>query len=259
MADPYSGLTFGYDDFVGDVEAIQELAADFLEDQGRGALTVFVKQLANTRNARVSQRLSIGIGLSDHERLQTRVSEGRYHATEKGEAVPVYGTLSCEWEIEHRDAGRSKQEWFYLVGVATTHLRVCRAENHEPIAQWQSEIGDAKSPGCHFHSGMKQRDDRLAYSDTPPFPHWLEVPRLPGFCITPMDALDFLLGELFQKEWWERVCKQSDKQRRWGRNQSHRLKGLINWQLSQVVNWKGTPWMTLKRAKPPGNLLQPDN
>ncbi|TWT34989.1 hypothetical protein KOR42_53390 [Thalassoglobus neptunius] len=122
-------------------------------------------------------------------------------------------------------------------------------ESNELIAQWQIEAGDASSPGCHFHSAVNQ------YGDDGLFPEWLKVPRLPSVLLTPMDGLEFLLGELFQLRWPQAVSEESEDRNSWAKSQRERLCNLLSWKLDIVRQSETTPWMALKKAKPELDVL----
>jgi hypothetical protein len=71
-----------------------------------------------------------------------------------------------------------------------------------------------------------------------------------------MDGLDYLLGELFQSKWEQAISQDSQDRNAWVQGQSKRLSKMLAWQAKQVAdNRVGTPWMSLKRAKPPVDFL----
>lgn len=153
------------------------------------------------------------------------------------------------WGLKNPDRGRSRQNEFVLTGEVTTGIQIYDADSGELVARWQIEAGDATSPGCHFHAATNQ------YGKDGLFPEWLKIPRLPSLLLTPMDGLEFLLGELFQLRWLERVSKESEIRNSWARSQGHRLTRMMEWTLSCVKNPDTTPWMDLKKAKPSLELL----
>jgi hypothetical protein len=135
------------------------------------------------------------------------------------------------------------------VGLASTSIQVLKTDN-VLVAHWQFEAGDDKSPGCHFHSSVNQQGD----GDL--FPDWLKIPRLHGLLLSPMDGLEFLLGELFQRRWKKRMSEDSQDRNGWADSQEMRLTKMLNWQAKQVRERKfGSPWMSLKKAKPPVDIF----
>jgi hypothetical protein len=123
-------------------------------------------------------------------------------------------------------------------------------ETNNVVGHWQLESGDAQSPGCHFHCSVNQG------SENGLFPKWLKIPRLPGLLLSPMDGLEFLLGELFQSQWEKHVSEESDARNGWANSQSIRLKRVLEWQQNEIkLKRFGTPWVSLKKAKPPIDVL----
>lgn len=243
----YEGIKFSYKDMQNEIQQMKELADSFLADDCAG---VFDHCLQNLDNIRYSSCNSLrNLEIADDWPLKTIESRGKYRASGKDVGRSVYGTLSFRWGIMNPDKGRSRQTEFHLTGEATTSIQIFDVESNELIARWQFEAGDAQSPGCHFHAAMNQ------YGKDGLFPEWLKVPRLPSILLTPMDGLEFLLGELFQLRWLQTVSEESYARNLWAKSQSNRLRRLLNWKLDQIQEADTTPWMALKRAKPDLGLL----
>src|SRR5262249_48146050 len=155
--------------------------------------------------------------------LQTRLSDGAYEPGSRRGSLKVRGELSTVWEVQHpprRGKKAKPAENVLLVGKASTMLRILEQNDDgtsREIAMWRTEVGDAASPGCHFHVQV------LGHEEHPPFPKALSVPRLPAMAITAMDAFEFLLGELFQNEWRAESAKESFQQSQWRSIQRARL------------------------------------
>jgi len=130
-------------------------------------------------------------------------------------------------------------------------MRICESVDGETriLAQWQVEVGVADSPGWHFHVGLCGEGDAV------PFPHWLPVPRVPGVLILPTDALDFLLGEVFQAEWAAKVSKDSYETQLLGNAQRTRIEKWCGWQAGLAASGHGSRWSRLKHGKPPADLF----
>jgi len=109
---------------------------------------------------------------------------------------------------------------------------------------WRVEFGAADSPGCYFHTQI------LGEKEQPPFPHALSVPRLPSLFVTPMAAVEFLLGELFQDQWEQHIVGDQGDRPFWNGIQQQRLQNLLRWKQQQLDGCQGSPWMALKKAKP---------
>lgn len=242
MADTYNGIRFSYDDFIDNIGRMTSLAAKFLTKEGHGALKAFA---ADTSNARFgTPKNKVYLQIARERPLVTATSSGAYHCTDKCDGIPVFGTLSCRWEVKNPNTASSKQREFHLIGEATTSINVFRSDDGTRVAQWQIEAGDAVSPGCHFHCAVNQ------YEKDGMFPEWLKVPRFPGVLLSPMDCLEFLLGELFQDQWLEAISKDSADRNAWSNGQRHRLAQVLEWQATTVHKWTSSPWMSLKKAKP---------
>jgi hypothetical protein len=78
----------------------------------------------------------------------------------------------------------------------------------------------------------------------------VSVPRIPTLFVTPMAALEFLLGELFQDRWAEHVSADRDDVRHWRSTQEDTLIRVLEWKAQKIRTGIGSPWIALKRAKP---------
>jgi hypothetical protein len=112
------------------------------------------------------------------------------------------------------------------------------------IAMWRMEIGAPDAPGVCFHTQV------LGQSDEMPFPSSLPVPRLPMFAASPLAALDFVLGELFQTGWPMVAGEASATTAMWRSVQTFRWKQVLSWQLERVNAATGSPWLAVKQAFP---------
>ena len=144
---------------------------------------------------------------------------------------------------------RRPAEVFRLNGLASTKVKVLRVESSQEtreIAQWQFGVGDHQSPGCHFHVGIGRSGD-----GTGSFP----VPRLPSILFTPIDALDFLLGEVVQDRWRQQVSRETPEMQIWTGQQKKRLSLLLKWKQEQVEKSGGSAWNYLKHQRPHANVF----
>lgn len=188
--------------------------------------------------------------------IRTVTSEGAYNPDAKGGPRVSAAITSC-WEISPLGA-RNVKSWpnrrFALAGQATTRVTIFEEtdDGRDEIAMWRMDIGDDNSPGCHFHVQV------LGESDFPPFPHSLPVPRLPALMFTPMSAIEYVLGELFQDEWRMHSLAEDADMARWRTLQRRWLGNSLSWQRSCLDSLTGSPWVALKRAKPPANLFLGD-
>lgn len=247
QAADYQGIRFSYAEMKRHMENMGALATDFLAPQSQGVVEQCVRDLENIRCAKSNRNQTWQI--SRTLPVRTRDSDGKYRDSTKEGGTAVYGLLSFTWEILNPDRSQRNQRFFHLVGIASTSVIVKSVGSDEIVARWQFEAGDAMSPGCHFHSAVNQ------YEKAGLFPEWLKVPRFPGLLFCPMDGLEFLLGELFQREWHQALSKSSHQRDEWAKSQKKRLESVLKWKLEQVTNCDTTPWMSLKKARPPLGIL----
>jgi len=247
QAREYQGICFSYSDTMNDLVRMRRLAAPFLAPGGDGVLAQCYNELRNVQYAKAGNEWEWCI--RETRPIRTKESHGGYRDSGKESGVSVYGLLCFTWSIVNPEKGQKQQRHFHLVGRASTSILVKRTEDDDVVAQWQFEAGDGASPGCHFHSAVNQ------YGQTGLFPEWLKVPRFPGLLLCPLDGLEFLLGELFQRDWHQRMSEDSHDKAAWGNSQKKRLQRVLKWELEQVDKWKTTPWMTLKKAKPPLRVI----
>jgi len=246
-----AGIFFSISEALQELDSAKVLAGPFLMN----AETVFGElrtQLEGLRDERSIGAFSWNIPLA--RPLKTRVSEGEYERRSKGQRV--FGTLSFLWEVARVPPKKSKSpaQLFELVGIASTVVRLFRMDDGDgsQLAMWRTEVGDALSPGCHFHVQV------LGEGDDPPFPKSLSVPRLPSCLATPMATLEFMLAELFQDRWRKRVFAESDALKRWRTIQRKRMQRLFSWQSEAASATDRSPWAALKAAKPPQDIFVVD-
>jgi hypothetical protein len=171
--------------------------------------------------------------------LVTEASLGEYEAKKGGKGKhAVYATLSFLWHLTGDGSPLRAQ----ITGNATTLITLFDAFEDPPLelAMWRMEIGDEAGPGCCFH--IQVLGDRAE----PPFPHSLPVPRFPSLPATPMAALEFVLGELFQTQWRERVARGEPAARMWRGIQRPRWQSFLTWQHDLVTRSGHSPWIAMK-------------
>lgn len=254
-------LRFEYKSVVDELNIIAELAAPFLAPGAAQQLAAFQSNL--TQHQKNGSRLSAWTWeIHEDVPIQTRASAGEYEPDSKG-GHHVYASIDGKWEIKTVDPGKRSREpkEFDLLGGASIRVRLRetrkigvphapRSKNDRLLGLWRMELGDASSPGCHFHIQV------LGQRSRGPFPSSLPVPRLPSLFVTPAAAIEYVLGELFQDKWLQRVQAQGPQFARWANLQRPIFERLLEWQLSCVRdNSMPSPWTQLKRAKPPQSLF----
>ena len=148
--------------------------------------------------------------------------------------------MSWTWEISPlRPKAKPKAGpvAFDVSGIASAKIQIRKAtdENADVLATWKVELGAVDSPGCYFHSHIAGD---------------LSIPRIPSLFVTPMAALEFLLGELFQDQWAEHVSNDRPDVQFWRSTQKNSLVQVLDWKRKKIESGVGSPWIALKRAKP---------
>jgi hypothetical protein len=250
----YEGLLFSFAEMEREIENMRLLVKKFVTRASYERIIYdWQQQLSNFKHRPPGSVL--GWNIPEDSPIQTIVSNGNYEPLGR-KGRNVFGRVSGVWDIRIPDAvGKKKgstQKTFVLLGLASTKITIwAHHDDKEPeeIARWTVEVGDAVSPGCHFHTQITLDDVDNK------FPQYLSVPRLPGFLHTPMDSLEFLLAELFQEAWYEHTSRGSDYLNNWATCQRNRFRKLLEWQLEKIKDTSGSPWTTFKRQKPPLNLF----
>jgi hypothetical protein len=237
-----------------EIENMRLLAKPFIQRESfEGIIPQWKQQLLSFNDKPIHGTFSWN--LPEGSPIKTINSSGEYEPEGRKGRLTVFGTISSRWDIRAEPgvrAMRPRPQCFILLGLASTKIRIWSlgiTGQTKEIARWTLEIGDSRSPGCHFHTQIDLEDEDNK------FPKALSVPRFPGFLHTPMDALDFLLGELFQDGWYRRTSEQSDFVTNWRGCQKPRLVAVLGWQREKIQAATGSPWTSFKREKPELDLL----
>lgn len=256
------GLQFSHGKLVEETVALMGMAKHFLAADGPGVLTALQRHLER-----------IGETATDHVQelalrpLRTKPTCDYERGTRAG-GKKIYALISGLWELLPIGATGPNRK-IAFVGKASTVIEFWPEdclwrevqEPSERLAMWRIELGADDAPGCYFHSQI------LGDTDKTPFPKTIPIPRLPSPFVTPMAAVEFALGELFQDRWQEEARRSRDAQRRWRGIQKRRWKKLLTWQCHLVTRrssspWvdsfpsgQSSPWIDLKHAMPPEDLF----
>ena len=256
------GLLFPYRELVAETVALRRMAKHFLAADGPGVLTALkcdLERIGETTTDRVRE-LTL-------RPLRTAPTHD-YESGSRSGGQEIYALISGKWEL--RPVGREgPKRKIAFVGKASAVIELwpenCLwAEMHERserLAMWRIELGAGDAPGCYFHTQI------LGDRDESPFPKAVPIPRFPSPFVTPMAAVEFALGELFQDKWQEEARQARDPQRRWRSIQQRRWSSLLMWQNDLVTRRASSPWVEsfpskessswidLKHAKPPEDLF----
>lgn len=247
-----SELEFGFQDILNEVDALDKIVGRFCQPRSRAVLPQLISELESIRD-NVADKPWIW-GIRESNPFYTDISRGCYKPDDQG-AENVFAEITSTWTIRRIPPKKKSRgaERFKLVGNASTRVRLYRevavGNEQEQLAMWRAEIGDAASPGCHFHVQV------LGDMDGPPFPRSLDVPRLPGLLVTPAAVVEYVVSELFQDTWLKHLGTQGADLNRWWPIQRRYLGAVLLWQLKVIKNASGSPWTTLKKAKPDSRLF----
>ncbi len=226
-------LRFTFDGFRRETETMSRISRRFMDPGADAVFGQLRTSLVHIANARRPARWEASHGSP----LVTRPSS-EYEPGGKT-AFAVRGEVRWTWDISPlhlRAKPKSPPDAFDVNGIASTRIQIRKTgTDSEVLATWRVELGAVDSPGCYFHSHLSND---------------LSVPRIPSLFVTPMAALEFLLGELFQDRWAEHVCRDSDDVRFWRSTQVNSFVRVLEWKRKKIESGVGSPWMALKRAKP---------
>jgi hypothetical protein len=245
-------LFFAFQEMADEIDTMSRIAAEFLSP---GTLAYVIPNLLTSLdNIRATRRqVPQSWTIDPGHPIQTVESAGEYENGDRRGVSTIVGRLTFVWHIscpqeQHR---RRPQSHFVLSGLSSTKIQLFESHdgNLSELATWRFEVGDQNSPGCHFHTQIEgERND-------PPYPRRLSVPRFPAILITPMAALEFLLGEIFQTRWRRQALRETPQIQRWREIQRNRLVNLFDWQMQFVRQCAGSPWTALKAQKPEERLF----
>lgn len=241
-------LLFRPADLLNEITALQGIAGRFVDRTSPFKLD----ELGGGIQGLQAKGGNMVLEIPEERPLKTRVSVGEFEPPSKKSRRRVYGSITGIWQVEGamhalQDTERTNKKarptmLIGFTGKASTVVQVMDESTGEIVACWKMEIGDTDAPGCFFHTSAS-------------LDHRFPVPRHPNVFTTPMSAIGFALGELFQGAWEKAVSGTTDAPNRWRSIQSKRFKALLGWQLEQVDRTTSCPWCSLKMAKPSNALF----
>jgi hypothetical protein len=238
-------LLFSYGEIQRQVRSFQAVAKSFLRRGEDSKVEELASQLVYVQKSTI---VDYQWGWAPASPLITKRSKGAYEVSGKGHYEGVYAEVSAVWEIAHVDS-----KHFRLEGKASTVIRLRNADDEESapdLARWRMEIGGSDSPGAIFHAHVLADGKQ----PSPPFPNGLSVPRFPSLPMTPMAAVEFVLGELFQYQWVDHLRKTTAPYNLWRSTQKTALRSFLNWQQG-VIESETSPLMALKIERPREDLF----
>ncbi|SRR6266851_3300183 len=244
-----AAVQFSFDEFISELQSIEDIASSYLQSD---AAAIFYKLRSTLQNLRQHSPIGQQPWIVELDSpLKTKMSPGSYMPSSEGQHT-VWAEISWLWEIScDREGGGRRTKSFRVTGNASTKVTILqnRENERDELAMWRFEIGHDTAPGCHFHVQI------LGEKTVPPFPHSLDVPRLPTILVTPMAVIEYVLAELFQDEWPVHIAGNGRSLQNWQSIQKRRLGKLFDWCHNAVRRSSGSPWTTLKMEKPPIELF----
>lgn len=243
-------LQFPFQELAQEIEVLRSIASPLLGAQSIASLKQLSEDLEGIWSAAPDSQVNWQL-----KGLWTIVSEGEYEPPGRKGSRQVVACIDGTWDVRPIGANAKKQKerqkrLLEFCGVASTRIRLFdAADRTQQIAMWRMELGDARSPGCYFHVQV------LGEDETSMFPKSVSVPRLPSMFVTPMGAIEFVLGELFQEKWAKAAMENSGNVQRWVGFQKRRLLCLLEWQRKTVERSLMSPWIALKQEKPEARLF----
>ena len=248
-----SEIAFKFSEMIQEVQTFAAVASKFLDPSASGVLAEYLKQLQFIQSTK--SQTAFAWAISQNRPLRTATSEGKYEGGARRGGLHVFATISTQWEITCPDERSKKivpQKHFHLTGMASTSVKFfsTRADGQEELLSvWQADIGDAASPGCHFHIQVQREDEQT------PYPRTFPVPRFPSLLTSPLAVAEFAISELFQSEWNLAATAHSSDLIKWSTIQRERMDKLLGWQQKLVRDSSGSPWTSLKGQKPDRELF----
>lgn len=237
-----AGLRFAFAELVRETKALKTIARDFLDPNTTWALDQLVSNIESLWSSTAGTTLTLAP-------LWTLPSHGAYEPGDRRGGPSIRAVITGTWDVAPLGINAKKpiarqKRLLEFCGAASTKIELFEATNGGRIAMWRMELGADDAPGCYVHVQV------LGDTDAPPFPHSVPVPRLPGIFVTPMSAIEYVLGELFQDQWTKAAMGDSGDLPYWRELQRERLRRLLAWHQGELQNLISSPWMTLKAAKP---------
>ncbi len=227
-------ISIRFEEALRELESFGDIAKFFIERNEGRKISQFRSELASFQT---SGRETYEWEIAEKDAIRTKTARD-YEPDSRG--MLVYATVSTIWSIE-KDHSIGKNRAFKTTGKASTTVCIFDAKDDTLVVDWNLDLGDATSPGCHFHA---QFGDSL-----------LPVPRFASLSISPAAAMEYALSELFQKEWALRSGGAHQGASHWRRIQRNRILCFLQWTHDLILRSSGSPWVEYKAAKPPADLF----
>lgn len=230
----YQAPSFDFAATEAELNAMGKAAAKLLSSNSQLVIGAAIESLRNTKKRPGRWEID------DKRPLKTTLCHGTYVPNSAGKGYCLEGRLSFVWDIA---PVKTKQTRFAIAGKASTKIEIHRrkgADRFTKVGEWRFEMGDVNAPGAFFHGQVSWPNHKS-----------VDVPRLPSYLVTPIECLDFLLGELFQDDWPKLQFEKKNELAQWSSRQRARISGLLRAKSKLLENVSGmSPWIALKKWKP---------
>ena len=234
-----AGLRFKIAELEREVRAMETMGEEFFESRTLWTLKNLLRDLQSIGGAQKGKARPLEL-----QCLHTIPSD-QYEAGNRRGSRKIHAVISGTWDLRPLE----KRE-IEFCGIASTRIELYASENPDKrLAMWRLELGAEDSPGCYVHAQI------LGDSDKSPFPEFVPIPRLPSLFVTPMSAVEFVLGELFQDKWPEVTASGDPEVKNWRALQKKWLQSLFSWYRREMEKTDFSSWIALKQAKPEDGMF----
>ena len=222
-----AGFCFKIAELEREIMAMKTLGKEFLDSETSGALEDLRRDLQSIGEIPKEKIRSLEL-----QCLRTIPSD-QY---DRKVGRKIYAVITGVWQL--RTLGKQEVEF---CGKASTKIKLYASDDPDThLAMWCLELGDEESPGCYVHAHIIRA---------------LPIPRLPSLFVTPMSAIEFVLGELFQNKWAQATASRHPDVDYWRARQKKWLQRLFSWYNEQIEKSSSSSWVAIKKAKPADDMF----
>ena len=238
-----AGFRFLFSELIQETKVMATLSEEFLDPNRIWVLSRFLSHLRSIRGKPEESVYPLEL------RCLRTIPSNQY---DRNPGKEIYAVISGIWELQPWGKRSDPDREVEFCGKASTKIKLYASDDSKTktrLAIWSLELGAEDSPGCYVHAHI------LGDTVDPRFPKSVPIPRLPSLFVTPMSAIEFVLGELFQNDWPEVTSKKRYEVYEWHKLQKKWLQQLFSWYQDQIEKAGSFPWIALKKAKPEDGMF----